>query len=83
MLGLPLKDKSHPKGIFTEQETYDMFAIMFMCAVSNAVPEHGFTLRTAAKPISDVVNQFLYKSINEASPNTSKVHFFLVYFPPS
>ncbi len=80
VIGLPLKDKSNPKGLFTEQEAYDIYTLMFMCVLMNVVPEHGFTLRAAAKPIGDIINQCIFKSINEAAPKTAKVcYLFLQY----
>ncbi|KAI0081382.1 heme peroxidase [Panus rudis PR-1116 ss-1] len=71
LAGIPLKTKANPKGLFTEQEVYDMLALMFTCVFINVQPEHGWALTHGAKQIGDVVLQLIEKSINEASPKTS------------
>ncbi|TCD62866.1 hypothetical protein EIP91_006272 [Steccherinum ochraceum] len=71
LIGIPLKTKANPKGMFTEQEVYDIFSLLFTCVFINVQPEHGWTLRTQAKQVGDVINSLIEKSINEASPRTA------------
>ena len=73
LIGLPLKTKENPKGMFTEQETYDIFMLLFTCVFINVQPEHGWSLRTQSKQMGDVINQLIEKSINEAAPRSASV----------
>ncbi|KAH8099451.1 heme peroxidase [Cristinia sonorae] len=71
LIGIPLKTKANPKGMFTEQEVYDIFSLLFTCVFINVQPEHGWTLRTQAKQVGDVINSLIEKSLNEVSPKTA------------
>ncbi|CAL1708758.1 unnamed protein product [Somion occarium] len=71
LIGIPLKTKANPKGLFTEQELYDMLTILFQCVFINVQPEHGWALRHGAKQVGDIVLQMIEKSLNEASPKTA------------
>lgn len=73
LIGIPLKTKANPKGLFTEQELYDMLTILFQCVFINVQPEHGWALRHGAKQVGDIVLQMIEKSLNEASPKTASV----------
>lgn len=76
LIGIPLKTKATPKGMFTEQEVYDIFSLLFTCVFINVLPEHGWSLRTQAKQFGDVINSLIEKSLNEASPRTAAVSLF-------
>lgn len=73
LAGLPLKTKSNPSGIFTEQEAYDMFSLLHTAVFLNIQPEHGWILKTAGTQVGAIVSQLIEKSINEASPGTASV----------
>ncbi|KAI0789558.1 heme peroxidase [Abortiporus biennis] len=68
---IPIKTKENPKGIFTEQEVYDMFTVLFLAIIMNVTPENGWTLNVAGKQVSDIVNQFIAKAFGEAVPSLS------------
>ena len=57
--------------MFTEQEVYDMFMVLFMCVFENVQPEHGWVLRTAAAGVGKIVNQLIAQNIGEVSPMTA------------
>ena len=68
LCGIPLKTKENPRGILTEQETYDIFSVLFMCVFENVLPENGWTLRAAAKQVGDILNKMIKNSIGQAAP---------------
>ena len=68
-----MKTKANPRGLFTEQEVYDMFTVLFMCVFENIAPEHGWALRTGALQVSNIVNGLIEKSLADAAPQTSAV----------
>ncbi len=76
LCGIPLKDQANPKGVFTEQEIYDILSLLFTCVFINVQPEHGWALRTGAKKVGDIVNSLVEKSINEAAPRSASVSWF-------
>ncbi|KZT36643.1 heme peroxidase [Sistotremastrum suecicum HHB10207 ss-3] len=67
LCGISLKTEQNPRGIFSEQEAYDMFMILFTCVFENTDAEHGWFLRETAKKASEVVNKFIRSSLQEAS----------------
>ncbi|KAL5536114.1 hypothetical protein ACEPAF_4219 [Sanghuangporus sanghuang] len=71
LCGIPLKTKANPRGLFTEQEVYDMFTILFMCVFENIAPEHGWALRSGAQQVGKIVNGLIEKSLADAAPHTS------------
>ncbi|THH01371.1 hypothetical protein EW026_g1293 [Hermanssonia centrifuga] len=71
LVGIPLKTKAQPKGVFTEQEVYDMLSVLFSCVFLNLQPEHGWVLTHAAKQVADIINQMTEKNLNEASPSNA------------
>ena len=73
LTGIPLKTKQNPKGMFTEQEVYDIFSLLFTAVFLNFQPEHGWTLKTQSAQVGAIISQLIEKSINEASPNTTSV----------
>lgn len=82
LIGIPLKDKANPKGVFTEQEVYDILSVLFTCVFINVQPEHGWALRTGAKKVGDIINSLIEKSINEAAPKTASVSCWISCFVP-
>ena len=73
LTGLPLKTQSNPGGMFTEQEVYDIFSLLFTAVFLNFQPEHGWELKTSSAQVGAIVSQLIEKSINEASPGTAPV----------
>ncbi|EJC98652.1 heme peroxidase [Fomitiporia mediterranea MF3/22] len=71
LCGIPLKTKANPHGLFTEQEVYDMFTILFMCVFENIAPEHGWALRSGAQQVGKIVNGLIEKSLADAAPHTA------------
>ncbi|KAJ7278558.1 heme peroxidase [Mycena rebaudengoi] len=73
LCGLPLKTKENPKGLFTEQEIYDMFGLltydsdMNFLVISNN--EHSFAIRSAALEVADMIQGLIEKSILEVAPH--------------
>lgn len=63
--------------MFTEQEVYDIFSLLFTAVFLNFQPEHGWTLKTQAVQVGAIISQVIEKSINEASPNTTSVSIAL------
>ncbi|KAL4246560.1 hypothetical protein ABKN59_008750 [Abortiporus biennis] len=72
LCGIPVKTKENPKGTFTEQEIYDMFALLFTTVFLNLTPENGWTLHVSGKQVADVVNDLISKAIGEVSPASSQ-----------
>jgi len=68
LCGISLKTKNNPSGTFTEQEVNDMFSLLFTCVFENIAPEHGWALRSGALQASDIINNIIEQSINEAAP---------------
>lgn len=72
-VGIDLKTKDTPKGLFTEQEVYDMLSVLFTCVFINVQPEHGWALRAGASQVGDIINSLIEKSLNQVAPSTSSV----------
>ncbi|KAH8111877.1 heme peroxidase [Phellopilus nigrolimitatus] len=71
LCGIPLKTAANPRGLFTEQEVYDMFTVLFMCVFENIQPEHGWVLRSAASQVGKIINGLIAQSLTEAAPRTA------------
>ncbi|KAI5117535.1 hypothetical protein M0805_004768 [Coniferiporia weirii] len=71
LCGIPLKTAANPRGLFTEQEVYTMFTVLFMCVFENVTPENGWTLRAGAKQVGDIINKLIEQSLKEAAPHTA------------
>ena len=80
LCGIPLKNAANPKGVFTEQEVYDMLALLFTCVFINIQPEHGWALEHGAKKVGTIVNALIEKSIKEAAPSTTVSAFGHCFF---
>ncbi|KAI0783170.1 heme peroxidase [Abortiporus biennis] len=72
LCGISVKTKDNPRGIFTEQEIYDMFTLLFSTVFLNVSAENGWILTTAGKQVADIVNDLIAKAIGEAAPAASK-----------
>ncbi|KAI5117531.1 hypothetical protein M0805_004764 [Coniferiporia weirii] len=71
LCGISLKTPANPHGLFTEQEVYDMFTVLFMCVFENVAPENGWILRTAASQVGKIVNGLIEQSLMEVAPRTA------------
>jgi len=72
MCGLPLKTKENPRGLFTEQEIYDMFSTLFQLTfLSISDNEHGFSLRWTAVQAGGVIQALIAKTILEVAPTSA------------
>ena len=69
--GIDLKTRTNPKGIFTEQEIYDMLMVLFTCVFINVQPEHCWALRTGAVQVSNIINPMIIQSLETATPTVS------------
>lgn len=52
VFNLPLKTKSHPKGVFSEQELFKFLTMIYICIFLDYDPVKSFPLRRAAKEAS-------------------------------
>ncbi|KAL4245304.1 hypothetical protein ABKN59_010400 [Abortiporus biennis] len=77
LLGIPLKTKENPRGVFTEQEVFDMLALFYSSVFLESAPEHTWALRSQAKRIGNVFNSLLEESVKVASPG-AVLHPFVV-----
>lgn len=68
-----MKTRTNPHGLFTEQELYNMFSVLFMCVFENIAPENGWTLRVAGEKVGEIINGIIQQSLNEAAPRTVSV----------
>ncbi|KAF8209473.1 heme peroxidase [Mycena galopus ATCC 62051] len=72
LCGLPLKTKDNPRGLYTEQEVYDMFSTLFtLTFLSIGDNEHGFSLRWAATQSGGVIQALIAKAILEIAPQSA------------
>ncbi|GJC85452.1 psi-producing oxygenase A [Colletotrichum liriopes] len=52
VFNLPLKTHQNPKGVFTEQEMYQILAAIFICIFFDIDPVKSFPLRQSAKEVT-------------------------------
>ncbi|OLN90159.1 Linoleate 10R-lipoxygenase [Colletotrichum chlorophyti] len=52
IFNLPLKTQQNPKGVFSEQEMYQILAAIFVCIFFDIDPAKSFPLRQAAKEVT-------------------------------
>ncbi|KAJ6487073.1 heme peroxidase [Mycena vitilis] len=72
LCGLPLKTNDNPKGLYTEQEVYDMFATLFaLTFLSIGDNEHLSSLRWQAVQSGGVIQALIAKSILEIAPQSA------------
>ncbi|KAJ3993518.1 heme peroxidase [Lentinula boryana] len=72
LCGIDVKTKDNPSGIYTEQEVYDMFALLFtLTFLSFGDNEHLFSLNTAAFQAGGVIQALIAKAILEVAPTSA------------
>ncbi|KAK0439191.1 heme peroxidase [Armillaria borealis] len=71
LIGFPLKTEDNPSGILTEQEFYQMLALLFTCVFINIDSEHWWALRSGALKVSDVVEGLIEQGLTNAAPQLS------------
>lgn len=67
-MGVPLKTKADPKGLFTEQEVYDMLSLMFTSTFLNVQPEHSWTLEHGAVQVAKVLQNIIAQNVKDITP---------------
>ncbi|SJL08734.1 related to Psi-producing oxygenase A [Armillaria ostoyae] len=67
LIGFPLKTKENPSGVLTEQEFYQMLALLFTCVFINIDSEHWWALRSGAQKVSEVVTGLIEQGITNAA----------------
>ncbi|TAQ87459.1 hypothetical protein B7494_g4210, partial [Chlorociboria aeruginascens] len=68
IFSLPLKDKAHPKGVYTEHELYQIMAIIFIVIFFGDVdPTKTFPLRTACLPLCQGLGTLVEQNVNVIS----------------
>ena len=70
-MGVPLKTAKNPKGLFTEQELYDMLSLLFTCALINVQPEHSWQPEHGALPIAQVLQKIIARNAEGLSATVS------------
>ncbi|KAF8516240.1 heme peroxidase [Gautieria morchelliformis] len=72
LCGIPLKTKENPRGLYTEQEIYEMFTTLFtLTFLAIDDNEHGFSLRTTAIQAGGVIQALVAKAILEVAPHSA------------
>ncbi|CAG7848099.1 Psi-producing oxygenase A AltName: Full=Fatty acid oxygenase ppoA; Includes: RecName: Full=Linoleate 8R-lipoxygenase; Includes: RecName: Full=9,12-octadecadienoate 8-hydroperoxide 8R-isomerase [Serendipita indica DSM 11827] len=59
LAGLPLKSEEAPRGLFTEQEMYGMFACVFTFIFLNIEPSNDWPLRQNSLKFSEIITGFV------------------------
>ncbi|THV00227.1 heme peroxidase [Dendrothele bispora CBS 962.96] len=76
ILGIPLKTKENPRGLFTEQEVYDIFTTLFTATfLAFEDNEHGFSLNQNVFQAGAAMQALVYKSVAEVAPPTRVLPF--------
>ncbi|KAJ3844035.1 heme peroxidase [Lentinula raphanica] len=72
LCGIDVKTKNNPSGLYTEQEIYDMFALLFtLTFLSFGDNEHLFSLNEAAFQVGGVIQALVAKAILEVAPTST------------
>ena len=70
LTGVPLKTKENPRGLYTENELFDMLTILFTVTfLTFDDPENSFSLHEAATQAGTIVGALTAKSLLEVSPS--------------
>ncbi|KAJ8518487.1 hypothetical protein ONZ45_g4459 [Pleurotus djamor] len=70
LLGVELKTKDNPRGVYTEQELYAMFAMLFQVTfLAFDEPETKFALNDAASTAGALIGLMAAKSLVHVSPS--------------
>lgn len=67
-IGIPLKTKKTPDGLFTEQEVADMLALLTTCGFLNVVPEHSWVLEHTALEVVKPLQQIIEHNLKALTP---------------
>lgn len=70
-MGIPLKTRANPKGLFIEREFYDTLSLLFTAALVNVQPRHCWTLGHGSKALAPVIQELIETSLDEAAPSVS------------
>ncbi|KAI0640160.1 heme peroxidase [Trametes polyzona] len=71
ILGIPLKTQKRPDGVLTPQEVNDMVELIFSAAYLNATPENNWSISRRASYFTQILTQFVEKSLSTAAPHLS------------
>ncbi|KAF9458998.1 heme peroxidase [Collybia nuda] len=72
LCGIPIKTKDNLNGLYTVQEVYDMFSVLFtLTFLAIGDNENGFSLRWTAAQSGGVIQALIAKALLEVSPNTA------------
>lgn len=63
LLNLPLKSTENPKGVFSEQELYNILAIIFVCTFSDIDPVESVAVRQKAKELTQQLGQVVETNV--------------------
>ncbi|KAK2035237.1 linoleate diol synthase [Colletotrichum zoysiae] len=79
MFNLPLKTAKNPKGVFSEQEMYEILAAIFICIFFDIDPVKSFPLRQQAKEVTMKLGKLVEKNVKI----TTKVGFRGLFTGPA
>ena len=71
LLGIPLKTKDQPTGLYTEQEVFDMLSTLHDRAFVDVQPELSWVLENTAQQYLDIFVQLAEQALEEAEPRPS------------
>ncbi|KAK0466057.1 heme peroxidase [Desarmillaria tabescens] len=80
LIGFQLKTKETPSGVLTEQEFYQMLALLFTCVFINIDSEHWWALRSGALKVSEVMTGLIEQGIANASAQNATVSTLFLGF---
>lgn len=63
MFNLPLKTKENPKGVFSEQELYKIFSVIFVCIFFDIDPAKSFPLRLGAREVAQKLGSLVETNV--------------------
>ncbi|KAM0326950.1 hypothetical protein ACHAQA_006071 [Verticillium albo-atrum] len=67
VFNLPLKTAANPKGVFTEQELYQLLAVIFVGIFFDLDPVKSFPLRQAAREASQTLGKVIETNVKLAT----------------
>ena len=74
LIGLPLKTKENPKGLFTEQEVNGMLSLLFSATLQDVQPETSWTLEHTALPVAQVIQNIIKENLKQVGPKVRLFH---------
>ena len=66
-MGMPIKNKDNPHGLFTDQELYDMITLLFTVSVLDVQPEHSWALEYGASQVAKVIQQIVGQNVDASA----------------